>query len=194
MKPLNVYELNRIEQARCFVKERVSAKRFQHILGVVQTALMLAEAHKVSKERVELAAVLHDCAKELPRPLQKKLVQDAGEWTDDLQSAPALWHAPAGAWLTRQEFGLSLDEVSPIRWHTTGKADMTQEELLLYVADQLEPSRPWADDQDRELAKRSLEQAALKILKMKMEYTLSQRKVLHPKSVECWNWLLGILA
>lgn len=191
---LKAHEPSLLEQARLFVQKQVSAKRFQHVLGVVETAVMLARAHGVDASPVELAAMLHDSAKELPRPLQKKLVEEAGEWSEDLQFAPALWHAPAGAWMAQKEFGLTPEEASPIRWHTTGKADMTQEELILYVADQLEPSRPWADDKDRELAKKSLEKAALKILRMKMEYTLGQRKILHPKSVECWNWLLGIVA
>ena len=45
------------------LKKNVSEKRYIHILGVIDSAVELAEKFSVSKEKARLAAIFHDYAK-----------------------------------------------------------------------------------------------------------------------------------
>ena len=57
-----------IEQIQNDLKQRLSEHRYQHTQSVVETAIKFAQAYKLSNEEIkklELAAWLHDCCKEL---------------------------------------------------------------------------------------------------------------------------------
>ena len=67
--------------------------------------------------------------------------------------APKLLHAKTGAALARDLFGVSDTVYAAIRWHTTGKPDMSLFERILYLADYIEPTRDFEGiDELRELA------------------------------------------
>ena len=48
------------------VSQWMGKKRFKHTLGVVESATQLAKLYNVDVEKARLAALLHDCAKEMP--------------------------------------------------------------------------------------------------------------------------------
>ena len=57
------------------VSQWLSKKRFKHTLGVVESATHLAKLYGVDVEKARLAALLHDCAKELPLQDMQNLVK-----------------------------------------------------------------------------------------------------------------------
>ena len=105
-----------------FLRKQLKPQRVRHSLGVMLTAVKMAENDgEPLVSRVRLAGLLHDCGK---------------------SAADALGHGPAGERIAREEFGITDEAVlSAIRWHTTGRAGMSREELIIYVADYIEPFR-----------------------------------------------------
>ncbi|MEA3304295.1 MAG: bis(5'-nucleosyl)-tetraphosphatase (symmetrical) YqeK [Patescibacteria group bacterium] len=120
------------------LKENLSEKRFEHTMGVVDLAEAYAEQYKLDVEKAKIAALLHDCAKELPSDIQKMHIEKhfidelyADEW-----EAPQLWHAWAGYVVAEEEYGVwDLEILNAIKWHTTGDPDMDDLAKLIYLCD-----------------------------------------------------------
>ena len=122
------------------MREILKPHRFRHVIGVEQTAVQLAENLGADGQKARLAALLHDCAKYLPVAEQWALAQKDG--SDLPQTAEMILHAPAGAYLARTKYGVTNPEVlEAIRFHTTGEADMTLLDEIVWAADIVEPTR-----------------------------------------------------
>lgn len=120
----------------------LKAKRVAHVLGTEETAVKLAEKYGADKEKARVAALLHDCTKRLSMAEQLALCEKYAISLDELeQKALKLLHAKTGAAIARDIFGVDEEIYNAILWHTTGKADMTKLEKVIYLADYIEPNR-----------------------------------------------------
>ena len=54
-----------IEEIKIYLKEHLRESRYNHTLGVVETAIRLAEINRVDKNKAEIAALSHDIAKNM---------------------------------------------------------------------------------------------------------------------------------
>ena len=131
------------------VQTRMSSYRFAHTAGVVEMAARLAKLYCPEKEEMlRAAALLHDITKELPDGEQLKLLADAGiALRADELASPKIYHGITAPLAVARDFPeLATKELlSAVRWHTTGRADMTLTETLLYLADYIEEGRSFPD-------------------------------------------------
>ncbi len=125
------------------MRKRLKPHRFRHVIGVEMTAVQLAENLGADGKKARLAALLHDCAKNLSLEEQAVLAKRDGS-TLDPQKDGMILHAPAGAILAKELYGVTDEEVlEAIRYHTTGKEDMTLLDEIIWAADLIEPSRDY---------------------------------------------------
>ena len=123
------------------MREVLKPRRFQHVIGVEITAVQLAENLGADGQKARLAALLHDCAKYLPLEEQASLAKRDGSPLDPEKDHMIL-HAPAGAVLARERYGVTDEEVlEAIRCHTTGAENMTLLDEIIWAADIIEPGR-----------------------------------------------------
>ena len=87
------------EDALKIVKEQLTEHRYQHTLGVMETAI-LARQYGADEKKAELAAIFHDYAKFRPKEEMKEIIISQGFPEDLLQYNSELWHAPVGAYLS----------------------------------------------------------------------------------------------
>lgn len=121
------------------LQKTLTKERYRHTLGVEQTAIELARRYGEDVEKARIAALLHDCARCLDSVEMRRLI---GHPVGDM-TLRALMHAPAGAALAREQYGIEDEAIiSAIRWHTTGHEGMTRLEKIIYLADFIEPNRP----------------------------------------------------
>ncbi|MCR5509272.1 MAG: bis(5'-nucleosyl)-tetraphosphatase (symmetrical) YqeK [Lachnospiraceae bacterium] len=117
--------------------------RYVHSVGVAGTAASLAMKYKEDINKAHIAGILHDCAKcyndeELLRLCEKNMIGIS----DFERDHGFLLHAKYGAFLAKDKYGIDDEDIlSAIRWHTTGKENMTLLEEIVFVADYIEPSR-----------------------------------------------------
>mgnify|MGYP000903793118 CR=1 FL=1 len=138
-----------LSQLRPVALSYLKYKRIPHVLGTEQEAIRLATRYGADVEKARVAALLHDCTKKLDMPEQLALCRQYGIELDELeQKALKLLHAKTGAAIAREVFGVDDEIYRAIWWHTTGHADMTLLEKIIYLADYIEPSRdfPGVDD------------------------------------------------
>ena len=130
------------EELRPIALSFLKPKRMPHVLGTEQEAIRLARRYGADETDARIAALLHDCTKKLDMEQQLALCRRYDIRLDELeQHALKLLHAKTGAAVARDIFGVKDAVYEAIRWHTTGKPDMTLLEKVIYLADYIEPNR-----------------------------------------------------
>lgn len=180
------------EQLVSRIKKMLSPERFKHVLNVEKTAISLAEKYQADVEKVSIAALLHDIAKDQPNEEMRDLVISENLNLDLLQFGSEIWHGPVGAIVARREFHVENEEIlDSIEHHTIGTREMTLTAQILFVADYIEPGRSFPGvEQARLVAEESLEKAVkLKIVET-IKYLINVEKKIYPKTIETYNaWI-----
>lgn len=174
-------------------RNQMPEKRWQHTLGVVETAVRLAKRYGADPAKAELAALLHDYAKAWPVKRQEQVIREQGLPQELLDYDKELWHAHVGAWAVRTEHGIADEEVlDAIRYHTSGRERMTLLDKIVCLADYIEPGRDFPGvARIRELAENSLEEALVAGFDSTIRHLLDQGKRIFPMTVIARNALLA---
>ena len=185
-----------LEDLRCVALSMLDPRRIPHVLGTEETAAALALRWGADEESARRAALLHDCTKKFDKELQLALCRQYGIEPDAAERREGkLLHAITGAAVAYADFGVSGEVRDAIRWHTTGKADMTLLEKIIYLADYIEPTRDFCDLTElRRLAFEDLDGALLLGFTMAVEDLREKGMVVHPDSVRARDYLKGIMA
>lgn len=174
------------------VKEQLTEHRYTHTIGVMETALELAKLYDEDERKVELAAIFHDYAKFRPKDEMKEIIIRQGLPSDLLLFNEELWHAPVGAYLVETEVGITdRDILDAIRYHTSGRPNMTVLEKIIYVADYIEPGRHFPGvDEVRELVKESLDKALIKSIQNTIIFLMKKNQPIYPNTFLTYNDLV----
>lgn len=178
------------------LKNAMTDKRLVHSLLVAYTARRLARQNGMDEDQAAMAGLLHDCAKCMPLSVMQRMAKENRLLLDKetLQSGNLL-HGPVGAVVAQKEYGVSDPNIlSAIRCHTTGKVGMLPLDMIVYLADKIEPSRRSypALEQVRQLAEHDLAGAMLCSLESTLRYVRSQNATPHPLTQQVADWLKRI--
>lgn len=174
------------------IKNRLPEKRYIHTIGVMETAIKLAKRNGEDPKKAEIAAILHDVAKYADVEWMKGIVKEQKLDQRLLDWNAEILHGPVGAWIAESEFGVQDDTIlDAIRYHTTGRANMTKFEKIVYVADMIEPNRKFAGvEQLRKLAKVNIDDAFRASVLHTLSFLVASEQAIYPVSIECYNSLM----
>ena len=174
------------ERAYTMLDER----RIAHVAGCESEAIELARRWGEDPETAAEAGILHDITKRLSHEEQLNLCEKYAIICDSAERAtPKLLHAKTGAAVAKELFGVRDPVYEAIRWHTTGKADMTLLEKIIYLADYIEPTRDFPGvDALRELAYEDLDRAMLLGLQMTIEEVRSHGEEPYIDTITACAW------
>ena len=180
--------MDKLEQV---VVSLLNPNRVRHVLGCRDTAVALAERWGADVTDAARAGILHDITKAIDGPLQLTLCDAYGKLLDDFSKRyPRTLHALTGSMVAQRIFGENPAVVSAIESHTTGKANMTLLEKIIYVADYMEPNRDFPGvEKLRELAFTDLDGALKLGLEMTLEHLKAQGAEVSPASRSALDWL-----
>ena len=198
----------KISELRCALFGRIGGHRFSHTLGVEETIADLGERYLPGDlPRLRVAALLHDLTKEwtgdahLAFCEKNRIAVLASE-----RQSPRILHAKTGAALAAAEFPPLVDAgiLDAIRRHTTGCAEMTVFDELLYLADYIEPTRAYPECRMlREAFYKGYEEAADKLCFLHMtvkQALLATRAEINerggavcPDTLDAVNYLSGLI-
>ena len=180
-----------MEQLEAVVLRLLNPNRVNHVLGCRDTAIALAKHWGADETDAARAGLLHDITKALDGPLQLTLCREYGTILDEFGCKyPKTLHALTGSLVAERIFGENEAVVSAICHHTTGKADMSLLEKIIYVADYIEPCRNFPGvERLREVAFSNID-AALKLgLEMTLEHLKNLGDEVSPASREALEFL-----
>ncbi|MDR1093137.1 MAG: nicotinate (nicotinamide) nucleotide adenylyltransferase [Clostridiales bacterium] len=127
------------------IKNLVDGERYRHTASVATVAYKLAGRYGADPARAVRAALYHDCAKRITaEEAAQKFGLDVPREIFALH--PKIRHAPIGALYAQKYFNeTDADVLNAIRWHTTGRPDMSLLEKIIFVADYIDPLRAYDD-------------------------------------------------
>lgn len=172
-----------------YVSQKLSQSRYAHTKGVVQMALELGKIHGVDTDKVFVAALFHDIAKEIPRNEVQAIIDKYHVELDGFESKHLhLAHGKIGAAILEADWGIQDEQIlDSIKYHTVGRKNMSDIEKVIYLADMIEYGRsPFKGLEDiRRVAMYDLDKAMYKALvssKMYVEDVLKSE--VHPITEE----------
>ncbi len=165
--------------------------RVAHVLGCRDTAAELAERWGADPVDAARAGMLHDVTKALDDSLQLTLCREYGIVLGEFsQKNPKTLHALTGSLVAERIFGENPAVAEAIASHTTGKADMTTLQKILYVADYMEPNRDFPGvEQLRRLAYTDLDKALKLGLEMTLQLLRENKQDISPESAQALAYL-----
>ncbi len=175
------------------MRRRLSPARFRHVMGVADTAAVLADRFGAVPDKAWLAGLLHDYARELPLAQAREQAAVHGLLDAVAEPSLALLHAPLGAILLREELGVSDPGVlRAVALHTTGDAVMSTLDKVVYLADYIEPGRCFPGVETvRRLAERDLDAAVLAALEQTIGELRRTGRTVDPRTLAAMKALRG---
>ncbi len=172
-------------------------ERYEHSIGVMKTAGLLAQRYQFDVKRAMIAGLLHDCAKCIPGKEKLRMCIEAKLPVSDVeQKSPGLLHAKLGAHLARAIYGVEDEELlDSICYHCTGRPQMTLFDKIIYIADYIEPNRDKAPNlaNIRKLAYFNIDECLLAILKSTLDYLEDSRQLVDPMTAKTYEYYSEIV-
>ena len=164
------------------LKIDLSELRYNHTLRVTKLALQLARANKIDVSKTYIAAMLHDCAKELPKETQLEIMKSY--FADELESSPQIYHQFTGSIIAETIYNIKDSSIQQaIKYHATASANMSKLDKVIYCADKLEPGRDYEAAKLIQLCKKDINKGFKEVLNNNFEYLkkfISKNSVIHP--------------
>lgn len=171
-----------IEELKTIIQNRLASRkgnnRFSHILGVLEVAIEIAINHDLDPYAASVAALVHDATK------YDSMIEHTGRILRSfsatmLQEWPKpFWHCLSAVDYAKYDLGIEdLEILQAIQYHGPARQAMSHLEMLLYVADYAEPTRPFENQHIRVLAKKDLTKAMAQSL---FEICEHEQKKGHP--------------
>lgn len=157
----------------------VSKELFKHCKSTVLYALKLADRLDLDYEEVFLAALLHDCAKE--RNNNDKRFKEYPQ---------KIVHQFYGAEIAQKEYGITNSNIlEAIKFHTTGKRDMTLLGRLIFCADMLEPNRQFDNvEYLRKIIEEDFEEGFKACVRVSIDKIKAAQRTVFYLTQECYDY------
>ncbi len=143
------YTQEQIDKLREQVSGVLSDFRLNHTLGVERMAARLAVLYCPEKElMLRATALLHDVTKECSFEKQLAIFKKYGvRPTDEQMAVPPTIHALTAALIIPDHYSDFAEKelIDAIRYHSTGRANMTLADKIIYLSDYIEDTREYED-------------------------------------------------
>lgn len=190
-------ETEEFEFMRRCLQERMDAKpsRYVHSMGVSQAAEQLARIYGVDEYDAAVAGLLHDWDKALSfKEVRRKAKRLKCAPKFVRKNIPGVLHSFTAAATLRDDFPDLSDEVlQAIERHTCGAPDMSDLDMVVFIADIIEPGRAFPDIAELRdvVGEVSLDELFYRTYKNTLIYLLEDGERVHPDSLEVWNALVA---
>lgn len=185
-------DTDKAELIRKNLKKKLKESRYIHTLGVAHTCQSLAMSIGYDLDRAYLAGLLHDCAKCISDEEQLKRCKKNNIVITDIERiSPYLLHAKLGAFMAEKKYFVDdRDILNAIVCHTTGKPEMNDLEMILFVADYIEPRRDKAPNllEIRKVAFKDLKKAVYLISRDTLDYLKKSGNPIDEMTEKTYNY------
>ena len=169
-------------------------KRLEHSINVAKCAIKLSEIYGYDKEKAYLAGLVHDCAKYFTKEQIDSYVEKYNIELDPLEvDNIALSHSIIGSFAIQDVFNIQdMDIINAVRYHTTGRENMSTLEKIIFMADMIEEDRnfPGVDELRKLSFNGQLDKALITSLNNTIKFVIENNQLIHPRSVSARNYLM----
>ena len=178
-----------------YVKTRLGdSQRFKHTLMVVDTAKKLAAINGADVQKAEIAALLHDVTKHETPEFHKTCIASFFGPEEYRKWPEPIWHALSAVVVAKQDLMIDdVDILAAIQYHTSGRPNMSLLEKIIFVADFIEPTRPFDNHEYYDLAMNNLDKSVAVILKSLHHYLIARGETPVSEGVEALRYYQYLL-
>ena len=172
------------------IKRKLNPQRLHHSLCVAESARELAMQYGADPDKAYTAGLVHDIMKNTPPDDMLKFFCDNGIMlTKTQRQSPKTWHAIAAEASSRSRLHVTDEDIlTAVRYHTTGRADMTCLEKVVFIADFVSADRDYPEvEHMRATAHRSLEEAIVEGLQFTITELVEAAALVDPDSIGAYN-------
>ena len=180
------------------VDARLSGKRLAHVHSVSDYAAQMARAYGVNEYDARVAGLLHDWDKLLVDEEFPARMEELG--ITPPPQVELMWpvlHSFTGAKAVEREFPeLEPQIISAIWNHTLGSTTMTELDMVVFIADMIEPlrkadKRPLLKQMRKDMGKVPLEELYFTSYQETMNSLVVRKRFIHPSALDIWNDLVA---
>lgn len=184
----------KIERVKEQLKSDLKEARYNHVLRVTDETFKLNQLLNLGLDdrKVIMAALLHDCAKNNEEKYFNEFKNKYNLKREEVFKDFALTHAILGVYVAMEVYGVYDPEIlDAIRWHTTGKEDMTLLEKIIFIADFTEPGRNFKESTlVRNEVLKDLDKGILLCLDVTIEHLIQKHVIINIETLKARNYLL----
>lgn len=183
--------MNSIKEIQDRLIKDIGEKRFKHSIRVAETAEKLAKNYKIDVKKAYLAGLIHDCAKYNEEFFINKYRIDLSTYPVSSIKDPVL-HSFLGAEVAKKVYNIFDEDIlKAIKYHTTGRSNMSDLEKIIFIADAIEPGRDFEGlDKFRIYAFENLDKTMLALLDNNIIFLIDKKALINPLSFEARNYLI----
>jgi predicted HD superfamily hydrolase involved in NAD metabolism len=177
-----------------YLYKNLNESKLKHSLSVSETAVSLAVKYGENVEKARISGLVHDCAKGMKDEELIKVARTHEIQLDEVCiSNPSILHGLVASIIAKEEMGIEdEDMLMAIRYHTTGRRNMSVLEKIIYIADYIEPLRTFDGVEElRRLSNIDLDETVVQSLENAIRYVISQNGLLHTDTIHARNYLLS---
>lgn len=183
-----------ISEIELRLSEMLPERRKKHSLNVAKCAVKLSEIYNCDSEKAYLAGMIHDCAKYFEKDQIDYYVKKFNIKLDKLEENNlALSHSLIGSYVIQEVFHIDDEDIiNAVRYHTTGREDMTLLDKIIYMADLIEEDRdfPRVDELRNLTYSGKLDEALLLSFNNTIKFVIDKNQLIHPRTVGARNYIL----
>lgn len=175
------------------ILEDIGEHRFNHTLRVVEESRKLASHYSIDGDKAQIAALLHDCAKFSDKKNLLKMANDFDIILNEIMiENHELIHAPLGAKIAQFKYDISDEDIlNSIKYHTTGRRNMSELEKIIYLADYIEPFRSFDGvEKVRELSYIDLDKGILTAMDQTIAFLIKNTRLISKDTIDARNQLI----
>lgn len=176
------------------LKETLSERRYIHSIGVMEMCAKLAQIYGVDVQKAQIAGLLHDIAKEMPKEEMFKYIEENKIEINEIERASfPLLHGKIGADIAKKKYNVDKQVEDAIRYHTTTSPEMDTLAKIVYVSDKIEMNREPEDydiEYERKLAKKDLDKTVLYIIDANIKSLIEKGKLIETDVIDTRNHLI----
>lgn len=175
------------------LKSRLSPHRFKHSVGVSEMAEQLAKVYDIDTRKARLAGLIHDWDKAYDdNAIRERALELNVEVNPEVfENMPRLLHGITAAAALRKDYPeIDEDILLSIESHTSGHLEMSDLDMVIYIADVIECSRPYPemDTLRKMIGEVSLETLFFKTYKQVFSHLIEREHRIHPDTISVWNY------
>lgn len=176
---------NYILDHQLYLKERVMPnlpeERFIHVLSTARLAKRIAQSLNVNTNQAYVAGILHDIAKGLSNDEITNIINE--HYKNKINYPKYSYHAFASEYIALHNYGIKDKKIlKAIKNHCKATKNMSKLDKIIYCADKLEESRPFAAtlNEIRQMAFKDIDKCFIMMLKEQVTYFNFKNKEFDP--------------
>ena len=189
-------DINNIDTKKIIEKLNTMLKpnRLAHSINVANCAVKLSEIYGCDTGKAYLAGLVHDCAKYFTKDQIDSYVKKYNIKLDPLEvNNISLSHSVIGSFVIQDVFNIQdMDIINAVRYHTTGRENMSTLEKIIFMADMIEEGRnfPGVDKLRKLSFNGQLDKALITSFNNTIKFVIENNQLIHPRSVSARNYLM----